>query len=155
LTSFDPTIPNPGAGNIPGALSFAGSGPGKCNCTRFVDSDYKEFGPHFGVAYQLTSKTVLRGGYGIAYNGGGPLGGGAQRGIAQGWQASALEPSPDGGITPAFNWDNGFPQNFTYPPLLIPEFANNGGANWYVKELNKAPYYQSWNANVQQELTPS
>jgi len=27
-STFDPNTPNPGAGNIPGALIFAGSGPG-------------------------------------------------------------------------------------------------------------------------------
>jgi len=31
------------------------------------NQDYHEFGPHIGLAYQLQSKLVLRGGYGIFY----------------------------------------------------------------------------------------
>ena len=32
------------------------------------DTDWKDFQPRFGFAYQLGSKTVLRGGYGIYFS---------------------------------------------------------------------------------------
>ena len=37
---------------------FAGSGR-----SRFSDTYWKEFGPRFGVAYQLNNKMVIRAGY--------------------------------------------------------------------------------------------
>ena len=67
FSGFDPTVPNPAAGDIPGAIAFLGDGPGRNGRTSFADTWYKGFGPRFGFAYSLTPKTVLRGGYGIAY----------------------------------------------------------------------------------------
>src|SRR5262245_42480723 len=56
------TTPNPAAGGIPGAAIFQST----CNCD-FADAYPWAFGPRLGVAYQLTPKTVLRGGWGFAY----------------------------------------------------------------------------------------
>src|SRR5262245_47744844 len=56
------TTPNPAAGGIPGAAIFQAT----CNCD-FADAYPWAFGPRLGVAYQLTPKTVLRGGWGFAY----------------------------------------------------------------------------------------
>ena len=71
FSSFDPTIPNPGAGNRLGAVGFPGNGPGRdSNRESFADSYWKTFAPRFGFAYQLTSRTVLRGGYGLFYGAG-------------------------------------------------------------------------------------
>jgi hypothetical protein len=156
LSTFDPTVPNPGAGNIPGALVFAGFGSGKCNCRSFTDADYKEFGPRFGLAYQLNDKTVFRGGYGLFYTAGGNVGGNAEHGSPLGWSASPSVQSPDGGVTPALYWDNGYPQNFQTPPLFNPTFANGGPINWYMKPGGgRAPYYQNWNINLERQIRPS
>ena len=32
------------------------------------------------------------------------------------------------GLTPAFYWDGGFPQNFSHPPLISPTVANGQSA---------------------------
>src|SRR5262245_6067734 len=56
------TTPNPAIGGFPGAPIFQA----KCNCD-FADAYPWAFGPRLGVAYQLTPKTVLRGGWGFAY----------------------------------------------------------------------------------------
>ncbi len=63
---FGPTIPNPTAGNLPGALVYEGYGPGRCNC-QFTKTYPYAIGPRLGVAYQIDSKTVLRGGWGVSY----------------------------------------------------------------------------------------
>jgi hypothetical protein len=63
---FSPAALNPSAGNIPGAVIFEGSGPGHCNC-QFAHNYPWGFGPRLGLAYQITSKTVFRGGFGIVY----------------------------------------------------------------------------------------
>src|SRR5208337_5391086 len=63
----DPTLPNPGAGNIPGAYTYFGSGTGRNGKTRPQDIFTKAFGPRLGFAYAIDPNTVLRGGYGIFY----------------------------------------------------------------------------------------
>jgi hypothetical protein len=66
VSAFDPNVRNPAAGNLLGATAYEGSGPGRCNC-RFAHNYPYAFGPRFGFAYQLNSKTVLRGGWGVTY----------------------------------------------------------------------------------------
>jgi hypothetical protein len=61
------TTPNPSAGGLPGAFTYEGEGPGRCNC-RFTKTYPYAFGPRLGIAYQLDSKTVLRAGWGISYS---------------------------------------------------------------------------------------
>jgi hypothetical protein len=56
------TTPNPAAGGRLGAPIFEAT----CNCT-FVSNYPYAIGPRLGIAYQLNDKTVLRGGWGIAY----------------------------------------------------------------------------------------
>jgi hypothetical protein len=63
---FGPNTPNPTVNNIPGALVYEGSGPGRCNCS-FTKAYPYAIGPRVGVAYQLDSKTVFRGGVGVSY----------------------------------------------------------------------------------------
>jgi hypothetical protein len=50
-----------------GATLFEGDGGGRCNC-RFSHNYPFAFGPRVGFAYQLDSKTVLRGGFGVQYS---------------------------------------------------------------------------------------
>jgi hypothetical protein len=63
---FGPNTPNPTVNNIPGALIYEGSGPGRCNCL-FTNTYPYAIGPRLGIAYQIDSKTVFRGGSGISY----------------------------------------------------------------------------------------
>jgi hypothetical protein len=76
LSYFDPNVTNP-VTNSPGALVFAGSGAGTCNCTTNVHNYYKNFGPRIGFAYQSDPKTVWRGSYGVMYTHGNGVGGSA------------------------------------------------------------------------------
>ncbi len=74
FSNFSPTLPNPGAGGIPGALYFAGSGAGRSGGTgEFADTYKLDFAPRIGFAYapaSLHGETSFRGGFGIYY---GPL----------------------------------------------------------------------------------
>jgi hypothetical protein len=54
MSEINLNTPNPGADNRPGALVFG---------SRFNDTYWREFGPRFGLAYQLNSKIVIRAGY--------------------------------------------------------------------------------------------
>ena len=61
--SFAPLLPNPTADGHPGALQFEST----CGC-RFATNYPFAMGPRIGIAYQLNSKTVFRGGFGVVYN---------------------------------------------------------------------------------------
>jgi hypothetical protein len=62
--SFSPTVPNLQDGGHPGGVIYEAT----CGCNFAKNYPYA-IGPRLGIAYQLTSKTVIRGGYGILYNG--------------------------------------------------------------------------------------
>lgn len=137
ISSFDPTIPNPAAGGILGALTFWGTGTGRNGRHLGGDIYWKEFSPRFGFAYSVTPKTVIRGSYGLSspsfY---GTLGSGDHLGL-NGWNATISPASLDNGVTPAFNWDQGFP---TLPvvPNLDPSLVN-GSAVSYLNPVDLKP----------------
>jgi hypothetical protein len=63
---FGPSVPNPSAGGLPGAMIYEGYGPGRCDC-KFIPRYPYAIGPRVGFAYQIDPKTVLRGGWGVVY----------------------------------------------------------------------------------------
>ena len=67
VSTFSATTPNPSAGNLLGALLYQGFGPGTVNSKNLLGRYDLAFGPRIGVAYQLTPKTVIRGGWGFFY----------------------------------------------------------------------------------------
>ena len=63
LGQLDPTLPNPNAGGFPGAVRYANT----CNCNFYKSAYPYGLGPRLGIAYQITPKTVFRGGWGVNY----------------------------------------------------------------------------------------
>jgi hypothetical protein len=53
---------------IKGAAIFEGDGPKRCGCVLAHNYPFA-FGPRLGMAYQVSSKTVFRAGFGIVYSG--------------------------------------------------------------------------------------
>lgn len=149
FATFDPTLPNPGAGGRPGAIRFATP-----DQRTFADTDWRQFGPRFGLAYSLDSNTVLRGGYGIYYSAGGAaLANGHLLGFTMGYQSNNRIVSTDGGITPAFYLDQGFPvERFPRPPFINPSVVNGGVPYFMAREDAHGPYIQNWNLNLQRQL---
>lgn len=156
LTYFDPSAPNPRAGNRPGALAFTGSGPGRTGSGLPVDTDYNNWGPRAGLAFRVTDRTVLRTGYGIFYGLGGAgvenaLGTRMQLGYNAQPTFAVLDPS---GLTPAFYWDNGLPPVNPAPPVLDPSFANlQNIGSWVRSEDGRPPYVQNWHFGIQRQVT--
>ena len=153
LASFDPTLTNPGAGNRAGAIAFLGTGPGRSGLTSFANTDYKNLGPRVGFAWAATPQTSVHGGYGIYY---GP--GNADAGLRQsqsfgfGFNASPVFASTNNGVTPAFDWDSGFPQNYVRPPNLSPTVANGSAVATIGAGDGRPPYFQNWSLGVEREL---
>lgn len=150
LSYMDPSVPNPGAGNLPGAYVFAG--PNSFN--RIANPDYRNFGPRFGFAYNFADKWVIRGGYGLFYWG--TMDRTSLSIPADGFNLDPTFTSGNVGITPAFNWDNGFPQNFQHPPIMSPTVDN--GLNPFLNLRSRGgvwPYAQQWNIALERQLGAS
>src|SRR5262249_46292760 len=62
-SNFNPTIPNPAAGGILGALEFASE-----DNPILVDTRKNAFAPRLGFAYRLNAKTVIRGGGSVMWD---------------------------------------------------------------------------------------
>jgi hypothetical protein len=141
FSSFAPELKNPGAGGLPGALAFQ-----KTYGRSLMDSWRKGFGPRLGMAYQMGSKTVIRASGGIYYAT-------PALGInATGYTNSPSFGSPDG-FTPVYNWDTGaFPQNFSRPPILDPNFVNGQAITWIPRNRSRLPQIVSWTFGIQRQL---
>ena len=150
LSYMDPTVANPGAGGLPGAYVFGGDGNGRQGWTQLFDTHYKNFAPRIGFAYNLLKSTVLRGGYGIFYKEY------IDQGVGRPQTGFSITPtfsSADAGLTPGFYWDNGFPQNFSHPPLIAPTVANGQGATIVQKQTGGIiPYSQQWNITIERQF---
>ncbi len=151
VSIMDRNTPNPGANNLLGAMIFAGDGPGRIGGKRFMQTDLNNFSPRFGFALQLGQATVLRGGYGIFYA---PLVG--QDLNRQGFNAAISIASQDGGLTPVFQLDQGWPAGVVQsPPFINPTVANNTATT--VIEPGRGgsgsmPMTQQWQMNLQRTV---
>ena len=153
-TGLDVNLPNTAASGRLGALEYYGTGPGRNGKSRPGRINYNDFGPRFGLAYQIDDKTVLRAGAGIlqtaiqSFN---------ARGINRtGFQAGGSPlPNPDPfGVF--FQWDNPFPSDILgTPPFTDPTFRNNQGfGNWMrEQDIGKSPEVYNLSFGLQRQLT--
>ncbi|MGO8786280.1 MAG: hypothetical protein ACLQVL_02705 [Terriglobia bacterium] len=155
LSVFDPDMPNPDAGNLLGALAFAGTGSGAASLGRRSPEYiwWKGFAPRVGIAYTLSPKTVVRSGYGVFYtNMFYPNWAGGES--MDGFNASPSFSSSQSGMTAAFNLNDGFPQNFAHPPFISAGFDNGESGPLYRGfDSNRLPYSQQWNLTVEHQFT--
>jgi hypothetical protein len=144
----DINVPNPGAGGRPGALVFSGTGPGRTGVKRFYPTDYSNIGPRLGFAYQLTPKTVLRGGWSIYYQGLSSGGCGCRAGFA------GTNDLQSDGLTPVLNWDGGIPVQAGYrpPPIIDPTIVNFQSVQYQGPTAGQAGRIYNWSFNIQHEF---
>ena len=148
---FDRNQINPVSGT-PGVVKFAGLG-GWPEETYYTD--WNNYGPRFGFAWKPggSEKWVVRGGYGIFYEGPNT----SANAATLGFELSGAAASPDQGITPAFLLKNG-PTVSTSKPELNDSFgavpvgkAANTNVTFY--ELNRRTgYAHHVNFGIQREL---
>ncbi len=146
-SNIDLTLPNPGAGGLPGAMVFAGDGPGRTGSRSFVDTDYSGYGPRIGLAYQFTPRTVIRTGYGIYYSNN------YLELSNAGFNITGSFQSLDNGVTPAFRLRDGFPQNFRQEPSIDPTFLNRNAGSFIEQSAAAMPRTQNWSFGIQREFS--
>jgi len=154
-SNFDPTVPNPGAGNLPGALIFAGSGPGRTGRTTLLQARKNAWGPRFGFAYQLSSKTVVRAGGGIMYDANredGNADGGVQ-GFGGSFNAigSYLSQNISFLLKDGYNTFGSLVTNGK-PPVVSPTIQNFGSPN-YISDGKVAQFYD-YNFTLEHSISP-
>jgi hypothetical protein len=167
FSTFDPTVPNPGAGGLLGSLVYAGnSGVGGCTTaggsslcrSKIANTYYNNWQPRLGFAYRLGEKTVVRGGFGITTIRGGAstlMGPEIAANFLTGYQAQQTLISPDNGfsvptaITPT--WDVGIPP--VGPPPAHTLTAANGQPIDLMRPVDgKIGYTQMWNMTFERQL---
>ena len=130
LSYFDPTVASPLAGpagvpNLVGGLQFLGVNG---NPTRQQDTDWNNFEPRVGFAWNAMSKLVVRGGYGIVYM---PITTRYMSNSNQGFSATTnFLSSSDGGLTPVGTLSNPFPAGITQPAGAQPGLLSSIGQSF-------------------------
>ncbi len=151
-SDFAPDRPNPGAGNIPGALIYAGNCNGCEGSRSLADSYYKAFGPRFGLAYTFKEKTVFRLSYGLSYGNITTVTGSTH---TLGFTLTDNQADSTQGVQPRFLVKDGQPAR-QYPPFVSPSFGNGRAMPWWQgKEATRPPAFQSFNFSIQRQLSSS
>ena len=160
---FDPTLPNPDAGNLLGALAFASS-----SRPYPEQVDHAGVAPRLGVAYAVRPNMVVRAGYGIffgqafypGWNGGNSL---------DGYNINSAVSSPGlnstGQVIPAMCLTpgnafcvaagvpaNGYPTPASLAPSLTPGFDNGLSPLYRPFNANKRGRAQQWNLTIERQL---
>jgi outer membrane receptor protein involved in Fe transport len=153
MNLFDSTQINPVSGT-PGVVKFAGVNGYR---TSPYDTDWNNFAPRFGFVWKPfdSTKTVLRGGFGIFF--GHPFDAGVPNSASLGYELSASLNSPDNGITPAFLLRDGVPVKLTKPPLddrfgAVPVGSAATTSITFYETDRKTGYSLQYNLSIQREL---
>ncbi len=148
-SDFSPTKPNPAVNNYPGALVFAGDGPGREGVSSLVPGYYGAVAPRVSFAYSANDKTIFRGGVGRSF---GRVTVTQSSSHFAGFIGQYVFSSADAGVTPAFNLDQGLPA-YPLPPLIDPTFSNNNDVDWFNGQAASRPaMYDNWTISLQREL---
>ena len=149
MSQVDLNVPNPAAGGVPGAFVFQ---------NRFQDTNWKQFGPRFGFAYQVNDRTVVRGGYAVTNMP--PIRndwgfGGFTRGFSASIPINAGT-SPTGFADDPSHWlDDPYPAFEGALPDTSPGQGLFTGVQTTARDSTRLPYTQNWNLTVQYQLPHS
>jgi hypothetical protein len=154
-TAFDLKAVNSSWGGYKGAYRYLTNG----SQSQEITNNFHQFGPHIGASYQLSSKMVARGAYGLFY-------------LPMGTNTWGALPNQSGGSTfnyvgqnyinsstpgvAAFQWDSNSYPGVYYAPTRNPN-ANMVCA-WCTVSIDpdhlSMGHTQNWNATVQYEINP-
>ncbi|MCX6626877.1 MAG: TonB-dependent receptor [Candidatus Solibacter sp.] len=154
LNFFDPDVRSPLADKVPGFPDLRGGlvyvGVNGRNRYQF-GLDSRNFAPRLGLAYQLSKRTVLRGGYAHVYAPSLKAASGSD--TPWGFRGETSWISSLDGMTPLNTLSNPYPDGFAVPPGTSEGLLSGTGDD--IRPLlytDKAPWTQQWNFTLQHEL---
>lgn len=149
MPSWDPNLPNPSYGNIPGAPMFK---------KELADIYPHAWGPRLGLAYQFMPRTVLRAGIGISYGQTGALemwnlrmGSFVRYGPNTTWgePIGLFRNGPNvGGVPVVPVWPN-------FDPGQAPAAQGSDFMPWISPGAGRPPRQVHWSLGIQREITPN
>lgn len=153
MSAFEVNLKNPAAGNLPGALAFAGNGTGEYG-RPFQDTWRKGFAPRLGIAYQFDKKTMIRASSGIYYAEIANQVPFLDTGAA-GYSANPSFQSPDS-YTPIMYWNSQpFPSSYEKPPSKDPSFLNGQSISYIPRNGDRNPQTFNWVLDIEREVLPN
>ena len=135
------SVPNPGAGNLPGALIFGGP---------FNDTYFGELGPRFGIAYKVSDKMVVRAGYAMTNTP--PIANSFGYSFSTGFNGTVNVPAHAAPNNPAIYLSQPFPSLTTPIPNQDPTSANFTQVSTTARDANRPGYVQNYNFTIQYAL---
>ena len=148
-SDFSPTLPNPGAGGLPGALIFDGFGAGRINKDSLT-SGWNGWGPRLGLAYSINDKTTIRAGASRSF---GPLTyeGSSSHNLGIVQRLSASDQST--GLNPLWVLQNGAPA-YAQTPDIDPSVGNGANVPYYNGKAASTPSDEiNYSINIERALT--
>jgi len=148
-SDLSPTTPNPGAGGLPGALIFAGSGPGRIG-SDYLTSGWHGFGPRLGFAYSLNNKTTIRGSASRSF---GPLTyeGSSSHNLGIVQRITVSDQSL--GLNPLWAMQNGAPA-WAQVPDIDPSVGNGSNVPYYNGKAASTPSDElNYAFNIERQVT--
>ena len=149
MPSWDPNLPNPSYGNIPGAPVFK---------KNLGDIYPHAWGPRLGLAWQFMPKTVLRAGAGISYGQTGALemwdlrmGSFVRYGPSTTWgdPIGLFKNGPNVNGTPVVPvWPN-------FDPGQAPAAQGSDFMPWISPGAGRPPRQFQWSVGIQREIAPN
>jgi hypothetical protein len=153
---FAPSVPNPSAGGLLGAMQYSGDGPGECHC-RMANTYPYAFGPRLGIAWQVIPKTVVRAGWGISY-GTTPPSSYLSSGVGVGWNNYIVSAASFGVSPVQFSQGLVYPASALVGPLNSPGLYPNPGQigpnpSWFDPNGGRPPRINQWTISIQRQVT--
>ena len=153
LTNFDPNAKPPLTADglaLKGALAFVGVNGSP---REQWNPDRNNFAPRIGFAWNVTPKTVVRGGGGLFYAAMTGVGGASVAIGVSGFEATSTMVTSLNGVTPLNFLDNPYPNGLVQPSGSSLGAATLLGQNIrFVDRGTRQSYSAQWNLNVQREL---
>jgi len=152
ISDFSPTTPNPGAGGLPGATIFVGSGAGRIGRRNIIDNWFGGYEPRLGFAYAVNNKTTIRGSATRSF---GPVAGIGQSSHNLGFAVRLTVGNSSGGLNPAWNLKDGAPA-WPPPPTLDPAVGIGTNPPYYGgNQANRPDSELNYTFNIQRQITPT
>ena len=148
-SDLSPSTPNPGAGGLPGALVFAGTGPGRIGSDTLT-SGWNGWGPRLGFAYGLNNKTTIRGAASRSF---GPLTyeGSSSHNLGIVQRITVSDQSQ--GLNPLWVLQNGAPA-WAQVPDIDPSVGNGSNVPYYNGKAASTPSDEiTFAFNIERQMT--